>query len=691
MKRFLKVICTTIVFSLLFPSVLTLSSFDDYSDATGHWAENSLRLAYNDGLIDGIDGKLLPDESITTAQTLAILCRALGATTPADISGSGISTGKWYYDYAAKSVYLGLISNIDETTLEATMSRQDAFCALAEAFQLIEADPDMAVLEQFADYDLIKDENRQAIASLVTQGLIGGSDGKLDVNGSMSRAAFVAVIYRVIRRFIPSDSITGSYNYGVVVQGSAALSGEHFGKTVWFDCTVSDIDLDGVDADNIIIRSNALDSLRLGGSTHIGRLTLAAQSGDIAVVPEEDAVVETLVIGSGRGMISTKGVDAIEVIGNNRYVTIMDSVESIVVSGRNNTINVQAGAEVGSIELLMSANGSRVIADGKIEELNIMSIKSAVSGSGNVETLKLFRTDTTINIMLIDLIDKVDIGLTDATIALKVPENLPIGDTLVATATIENAASGTVCGLTWYIDDVPVLEKTITIGTAIPKLTHEFEYSHDMPESIAVRAAVSYTSLLGEPQELSAESVVMLENYGKQYWMDLAAPQVLEKVTVGYLGDFTLEWALENDLDDYEKEVWVNAKGYTSASDYLLWINLAYQRVNIFQRVDDSWELIRTCLAGTGAPGRGTPPGVWTTSFKQVDGWTTSSYTVKPVTRFMGSVGYAFHSRLYYPGTTEVRDPSIGFPISSGCVRMYDEDAWFIYDNIPNGTTVVVH
>ena len=36
-------------------------------------------------------------------------------------------------------------------------------------------------------------------------------------------------------------------------------------------------------------------------------------------------------------------------------------------------------------------------------------------------------------------------------------------------------------------------------------------------------------------------------------------------------------------------------------------------------------------------------------------------------------------------------DARIGFPISHGCLRMYNEDIWWLYNNIPNGTTVVVY
>jgi len=63
---------------------------------------------------------------------------------------------------------------------------------------------------------------------------------------------------------------------------------------------------------------------------------------------------------------------------------------------------------------------------------------------------------------------------------------------------------------------------------------------------------------------------------------------------------------------------------------------------------------------------------------------------VRPVVNFRVGSGYAFHSRLYNPGHNYLTDPSIGFPVSHGCIRMYDEDVQWIYDNIPNNTSVVV-
>ena len=166
--------------------------------------------------------------------------------------------------------------------------------------------------------------------------------------------------------------------------------------------------------------------------------------------------------------------------------------------------------------------------------------------------------------------------------------------------------------------------------------------------------------------------------------------EALATVVSGYQGDWTLAWAEANDYSPEIKERWVSAQGYESETDYLIWVNISHQRVNIFRDTGGFWALERSCIVGTGAPGTDTPVGVWQLTYKNAAGWLTSTYTVKPVVGFKGG-GYAFHSRLYVPGTTTLSDPSIGFPVSHGCVRMYDADIQYIYDTIPVGTTVVVY
>ena len=51
---------------------------------------------------------------------------------------------------------------------------------------------------------------------------------------------------------------------------------------------------------------------------------------------------------------------------------------------------------------------------------------------------------------------------------------------------------------------------------------------------------------------------------------------------------------------------------------------------------------------------------------------------------------HAFHTRTYRT-TGGLLDPTIGKPVSNGCVRLYDEAVDWLWNNLPYNTTVVVY
>ena len=145
-------------------------------------------------------------------------------------------------------------------------------------------------------------------------------------------------------------------------------------------------------------------------------------------------------------------------------------------------------------------------------------------------------------------------------------------------------------------------------------------------------------------------------------------------------GDFTNE----------EKQVFVNAKGYTSETDTLVWVNLKHQMVNVFKNKDGKWHIEGALPCASGANDSPTPTDIYTYSYYLPSGWTTSTYTVKPVLYINTSRGIAFHSVLYYPGTITVSDGTIGKTVSHGCIRMLTDGIRWMANNVPVGSTVVV-
>ena len=776
------------------------AAFEDFKDVKGHWAEDTLRQAYTDGILKGYDtATMAPNNSVTTAEAVTVLCRVLHVTGAGDTSAFDIPTGAWYKDEAAKAVYAGLLDESFGTDLNQPISRGNAFCLFGRAFQVTTADPDLSVLDQFPDAAYLTGETQKAAASLIEVGVVNGSEGQLQVDRSLTRAEFASILYRLAGVYTSAEDYVDNQNAGTVISGDAELSGRNAGD-LWFDDSSSNISLTDVSASLVAVRSDELGSLSIQGTGVIDKLILAARSGDVTLNLPKTYTVGTLTVGEGAGSAAFSGtIDAVEVTGSGRTVTINSSVETLVISGDDNTITVKRGCTVGDI--VIRGTGNTVKLDAKADALLLAGRDNTISGSGRVTDVTLntkyyelnvskgsltkwtdydlsgvdvslsapntlaagkvleatanltvpeehvgklctgswylngelmeqepvlLGKDTPVSSITpnythdmeqngvvefvlsytdsdgdefsvkasadVKLDTFADLGLADAVVTVSVPETLAAGQPLKATAVVESPEVGKVCKGFWYVDGKDVASGNVTLGKSSPYLSFNYEYYYGMPETSTVELVLSYTTQDGRAQQVAAAKTIKLKNYGYLYYHNMTEADVLKKVTSTYAGNYTLSWALNHDYDPELKTAWVNLKGYSSQTDYLVWVNLTYQRVNIFKGSQGNWELIRECLCGSGTNATPTIKGVFTTSYKQ-SAWDYGSYYCGPIVRFYGSSGYAFHSRLeYWPMNSDrYYDARIGFPVSHGCLRMYNNDIWFMYNNIPNGTTVVVH
>lgn len=158
-------------------------------------------------------------------------------------------------------------------------------------------------------------------------------------------------------------------------------------------------------------------------------------------------------------------------------------------------------------------------------------------------------------------------------------------------------------------------------------------------------------------------------------------------VSINNLRISTKNYTKSTDISNGDKDIFVRTMGYTSKTDYLIWVNLERQKVNVFIKKNGQWciEKVFPCASGTNATP--TVTGVFSYYAKQ-NQWKYDSYYVGPVMIFSGN--YALHSVLMrYDG--RVYDGTIGRPASHGCVRLLQEDMFWLRDYIPLGTTVVIY
>jgi len=157
-------------------------------------------------------------------------------------------------------------------------------------------------------------------------------------------------------------------------------------------------------------------------------------------------------------------------------------------------------------------------------------------------------------------------------------------------------------------------------------------------------------------------------------------------VSLSALNVSTKNYTNPVDLTKEEKEIYVNAKGYTSDTDYLIFINLERQMTNVFLENNGKWELIKAFPCATGTNANPTVTGIFKYYARQKS-WDYNTYYVGPILIFNGN--YALHSVLMrYNGT--IYDGTVGRPASHGCVRLLPDDINWIANYAPIGTTVVI-
>lgn len=141
------------------------------------------------------------------------------------------------------------------------------------------------------------------------------------------------------------------------------------------------------------------------------------------------------------------------------------------------------------------------------------------------------------------------------------------------------------------------------------------------------------------------------------------------------------------DLSNWDKNIFVNAKGYRSDSEYLVWVNLAHQRVNVFKGSRGKWSIEGAFPCATGLNATPTITGEFKYYARDAK-WTYPGYYVGPCLIFSGN--YALHSVLL-SDKGGVYDGTLGRPASHGCVRLAKHHIDWLDQNIPLGTTVVVY
>lgn len=160
-----------------------------------YWARREILDMQSRGLLQGSNGNFRPNEPVTTQAFLSILCRING------LDDRNLESGAGWADPAM--AYGSYKDWFDEEEITKTSRGKPISRELAAKLLVNACFPGMADRSGrsrvFSDQDQISQDRLPYVRAASSLGLISGyEDGRFDPNGSLTRAAAAAILYRAL-------------------------------------------------------------------------------------------------------------------------------------------------------------------------------------------------------------------------------------------------------------------------------------------------------------------------------------------------------------------------------------------------------------------------------------------------------------------------------------------------------------
>ena len=651
--------------------------------------------------------ELHPTTPSTRGELAAMIVRLLGLQQKADLSKyTDVTPSTLYYESLSKAMSIGLLdSSGGKLNPGGYLTRERAVVLLARCFGV--PDGDQSLLNSYADNTKISDWAAGPMAGMVAAGYVTATNNQLNPQSNITQQELVQLIYRLAENLVTDGALPQS--------GSAVLR-------TW-NCTISDRTING----NLYL-SGAFNHVELSNVKITGQLVVYTGS----VTLSGTSTANEIVCVGPNVQVNQTGTIPVRVNAGN---AVLSGGGDVVASG---AVTLQSGS-FNRIDLLgaTATVGSGV----QVQYARLLETGSRLTGGGSVGLAAVYASGCSVETATTQTQHFTEPGLGNAKLTAVTPANDATPTSPLITTTIQlnqlgitDAAVGTTWEregtLSWYVDGVLVkeyrqfllyegvqatfqttasytgaptpsttIEARVTCGGQTVKLSQTVDKHIEKMstpvrtmeiEATLRRTTTLYSSyrLTGAIRTVSAGTKVTYLTYAT----DQARQIRLSNGQTGWVGWNDLNISTKNytrytDYTQSEKENYVNIKGYSSTSKYLVWVSRLTQKVNIFEGSQRQWKLIHAFTCATGANTTPTVPGVFRYQYR-MNKWDFDTYYVSRPMIFNG--GHAFHTRTYRTNGT-LLDPTIGRPVSHGCIRMYDQDVNWMWNNLPFGTTVVVY
>lgn len=384
------------IFGMLPMNVLAAS----FADMPNDWSTQALENAVKNGLLKGSNNMILPKDNLTRAQMAAVISRAFGTQGLAKLdSYKDIPKNAWFSDDMAKAVHMKVIQG-DGVNLRPndSITREEAFVVLSRAFKV---EKNHSLPQGFTDLDDIALWAKDAVYSLINEGYIKGSNGKINPKGNISRAEFAQVMDNLVKEYI---SKSGEYTKDLVgttiintpdvvlkditVDGDLII-GDGVGQG---DVTLENTNIKG----RLVVRGGGENSIIIRGTSTVNKVIIAKVDGVVRVFNDTGVEIgEVVVDGSDdiilEGHFSDVVIDADDIVVNTNNSTI----KNVTINSENTKLEVKEGSKIENT--VVNGKGNIVSGAGEVQSIEVNESNSSISIEGAKVTVGKEANDVVVN------------------------------------------------------------------------------------------------------------------------------------------------------------------------------------------------------------------------------------------------------------------------------------------------------
>jgi endoglucanase len=379
-KLFSAVLAMLLFLQLALPSG-TLAA---QSDASGHWAEDSLSRMVSLGILTGYtDGSLKPDNYITRAEFFTIINRAFGIETTTEISFTDVNKDDWFYSEISRAVAAGFTKGTSPTTVnpQSNITRQDAMVALGNIYELQKGSN-----VNFTDADQISTYAVGHISTLQSLGVVRGKgDGVLEPKAFITRGEAAKVLDLMLGGVISEDIADANLSGNILVtKKGTAIKDTNIDGNLYITGGVENggINLDGVTVSgNIIVQGGGPGSVLLNNTSASNQIfvrkLVTKENANIEVSKDTntDTVAGLNMAVHSNSVIDNKSSTALghltvqgDTVAGNVYGTVTAHVYGMINVAEAldfSIINIKENAVINSLDAaalstVFAHNGSRI-------------------------------------------------------------------------------------------------------------------------------------------------------------------------------------------------------------------------------------------------------------------------------------------------------------------------------------------